>query len=88
MAIRVGSTTPVYCLSEGAALPAFLSERAKREASKDESYRRRIELLQAIGRGVGYPKFVAFWLRRTNTQSTCLARTKRDISRAHAISSA
>jgi ribosome biogenesis protein ENP2 len=39
--------TSIYCLSSGAALPEWLGDRAKRNLSKrDESIRRRIELLQ------------------------------------------
>ncbi|CAB9516204.1 Nucleolar protein 10 [Seminavis robusta] len=39
--------TSIYCLSTGAALPEWLGDRAKRNLSKrDESIRRRIELLQ------------------------------------------
>lgn len=47
MAVRVGSTVAVYCLSDGAQLPPFVSERRRRQLQKsDEALRRRIELLQ------------------------------------------
>ncbi|KAJ1446624.1 quinon protein alcohol dehydrogenase-like superfamily [Pelagophyceae sp. CCMP2097] len=50
MAARVGSTTPYYCLSDGASLPSFLSERQRRSMQKtDDALRQRVELLQDFG---------------------------------------
>ena len=36
----------VYNLSSGKALPAWMSDRKKRELAKDEEHRRRLELIQ------------------------------------------
>eukprot|EP00633_Aureoumbra_lagunensis_P003846 CAMPEP_0197315302 /NCGR_PEP_ID=MMETSP0891-20130614/37579_1 /TAXON_ID=44058 ORGANISM="Aureoumbra lagunensis, Strain CCMP1510" /NCGR_SAMPLE_ID=MMETSP0891 /ASSEMBLY_ACC=CAM_ASM_000534 /LENGTH=675 /DNA_ID=CAMNT_0042804177 /DNA_START=97 /DNA_END=2125 /DNA_ORIENTATION=- len=47
MAIRLGTETAVYALSEGRQMPEFLSERQRRNLQKsDEEVRRRITLLQ------------------------------------------
>lgn len=47
MAVKIGSSVPVYSLSDGTQMPEFLTERKRRQMQKDdESLRRRIELLQ------------------------------------------
>mmetsp|Transcript_11624 Transcript_11624/g.35814 ORF Transcript_11624/g.35814 Transcript_11624/m.35814 type:complete len:546 (-) Transcript_11624:12-1649(-) len=50
MVTRVGANTPIYCLSEGATLPTWVtSDRARRKALKaDERLNRRVELLQGL----------------------------------------
>ncbi|KAJ8601990.1 hypothetical protein CTAYLR_002729 [Chrysophaeum taylorii] len=61
MAVRVGSDVPVYCLSEGAQVPAFVSERKRRQMQKeDEMLRRRIELLQDLEFESGTSKCAKF----------------------------
>ena len=38
----------VYSLSSGKSLPQWLSDRKKREMSKDEDYKRRVEIVQDL----------------------------------------
>ena len=51
MVTRVGAQTAIYCLSDGARLPAWAeqSDQARRKALKrDEKLGRRVELLQGL----------------------------------------
>lgn len=61
MATRVGASVPVYCLSDGAQMPDFVTERKRRQMQKeDEGLRRRIELLQDFEYSGGTSKRAKF----------------------------
>ena len=54
--VAAAGDVKVYNLSAGRSLPQWLAESRKRSIKKDDSYRRRIELIQVGGGNVGEKK--------------------------------